>query len=206
MLPAQTKTAPTLSDTLKRVENRYNRTRTLQVTFEEVYSAQGRGRKVEAGELYLQKPGKMRWDYTTPAGKLFLSDGKHIYYYNPAAKQAERMSMKETDDMRAPLAFLLGRLDFDKEFKNFRLMPEGENTVILADAKSDRLPYQQVEFMVTPQGEILRLTVTGHDASIMRFNLSNEKMNPKLDDAMFRFQLPEGARFIDTAGTPEASN
>ena len=66
------------------------------------------------GDLYLRKPGKMRWDYKTPAGKLFLSDGKQVYFYNPATNRAEKTKLKETEDMRAPLAFLLGKLDFEQ--------------------------------------------------------------------------------------------
>src|SRR4030081_1265278 len=84
------------SGTLKSVENRYNRAKTLQVTFEETYAAQGRGRKTASGELYLRKPGKMRWEYRTPAGKLFVSDGKDVFYYSPVAKQVERMKLKES--------------------------------------------------------------------------------------------------------------
>ena len=53
----------------------------------------------------------MRWEYAS--GKLFISDGKFIYSYYPDEHRAEKMSMKETDDMRAPLAFLLGDVDFD---------------------------------------------------------------------------------------------
>ena len=74
----------------------------------------GRPRRNETGELSLQKPGKMRWEYTQPAGKLFLSDGKLIYYYNPVSKRAEKMKVRESEDMRAPLAFLLGKLDFKR--------------------------------------------------------------------------------------------
>ena len=62
----------------------------------------------------------MRWEYSQPAGKLFLSDGKLIYYYNPIANRAEKMKLQESEDMRAPLAFLLGKLDFQKDFTRFQ--------------------------------------------------------------------------------------
>ena len=73
---------------LEAVENRYNRTRTLQVQFEESYRAPGRATRSESGELSLRKPGRMRWAYAKPSGKLFLSDGKYIYYYTPASNTA----------------------------------------------------------------------------------------------------------------------
>src|SRR5262245_8356402 len=133
---------------LENVEKRYNKATGLQITFHETFSAEGRPRQSEAGELYLRKPGRMRWEYNDPAGKLFLSDGKNIYYYNPASRRAEKMKLKETEDMRAPLAFLLGKLDFDKDFKNFRQAEHPSGTLITADPKSDKLPYRQVEFVV----------------------------------------------------------
>ena len=90
---------------LKGVEERYNHAKTLEVLFTETYSVQQRMRKPESGTLYLRKPGRMRWDYQTPAGKLFLSDGKNAYLYTPAAKRVEKMKLKESEDMRAPLAY-----------------------------------------------------------------------------------------------------
>ena len=110
-----------LSLTLDGLEYRYNRAKTLQISFEESYVGSGRPRRNETGELSLQKPGKMRWEYSQPAGKLFLSDGKLIYYYNPVSKRAEKMKVRESEDMRAPLAFLLGKLDFQKDFTDFKL-------------------------------------------------------------------------------------
>jgi len=104
-------------DVLRGVEHRYNRAQTVEVLFEQTFTAPRRGPKTERGELFLRKPGRMRWQYTTPAGKLFVSDGKYIYLYTPGTQRVERSKVKETDDMRAPLAFLLGKLDFQRDFK-----------------------------------------------------------------------------------------
>jgi outer membrane lipoprotein carrier protein len=188
-----------LNATLKRVEARYNRSKTLKVTFQESYTQAGRVRKPESGELYLRKPGKMRWDYADPAGKLFISDGKYLYLYTPSQHRAEKMKMKETDDLRAPLAFLLGKLDFSRDFSNFQVKPAGADLQVTAQPKSEKLPYQQVDFVVGPESQIKRLNVVGHDNSILAFNFENEVVNPALDEKMFRFVLPEGTAFVDTA-------
>jgi outer membrane lipoprotein carrier protein len=194
---------PALDETLKLLERRYNSAKTLHIGFEETYSVQGRGRKTESGELYLRKPGKMRWDYKNPAGKLFISDGKDLYYYTPSTQKAEKMKLKEADDMRAPLAFLLGKLDFDKEFQNFQFKQEGQDRIITADAKSDRLPYKKVEFTVTPMTEIRKLNVWNQDSSQLTFVFTNERMNPTLDNKLFRFDLPAGATLTDMTQTAE---
>jgi len=189
---------PNLSRLLDGVEQRYNRAKTLQVVFEETYTVNGKARKAESGNLFLRKPGRMRWDYKAPAGKLFLSDGKEVYLYTPSDNTAEKMKLKESDDMRAPLAFLLGKLEFEKEFQNFQTapLPNGEIR-ITATPKSDRLPYREVEFLVTPEYKIRKLNITGQDASILSFMLSNEVVNPALDDKLFHFNLPAGATLKD---------
>jgi outer membrane lipoprotein carrier protein len=203
LFAAETKLDPELQKFLEQIENRYNRTRTLQVTFEESYMGSGRPRRSEAGELSLRKPGRMRWEYSQPAGKLFLSDGKLIYYYNPISKRAEKLKLKESEDMRAPLAFLLGRLDFDKDFKDFKLKTENGNQLVIATPKSDKLPYKQVEFTVTSLGEIKQLIVSGHDDAVLIFRFSNERINPVLDENLFRFELPAGATWLEASAPTE---
>jgi outer membrane lipoprotein carrier protein len=185
---------------LKGVEQRYNRAKTLQVQFIEAYSVQGAPRKSESGELTLRKPGRMRWNYLEPAGKLFISDGKDVYLYTPDSHRVEKSKLKASEDMRAPLAFLLGKLDFDKEFRDFEVKPDGASYLITAKAKTAQLPYEQVDMLVTPEFEIQRLVVTGQDQSLLTFRFSGEKLNPPVNDALFKFQMPEGATMVTAEG------
>jgi outer membrane lipoprotein carrier protein len=183
-----------VSKILAGVEDRYNRTQTLQLSFAESLTVQGH-KRTEKGVLYLRKPGKMRWEYTAPAGKLFVSDGKYIYSYFPDERRAERMSFKETDDMRAPLAFLLGRLKFKDDFREFRSEPDRENVYITAIPKSDKLPYSEVTFLVSPDSVIHDLKVKGQDGSITEFVFENEKKNPPLSETLFHFIPPQGVEY-----------
>lgn len=193
--------AADLNTLLKGVEDHYNRAKTLEVHFVESYSVQGRARKSESGELTLRKPGRMRWDYSSPSGKLFVSDGKDVYLYTPDAHRVEKARLKSSDDMRAPLAFLLGKLDFGKEFRGFEIKPEGANYLITAQAKTEKLPYDKVEMLVSPAYEIQRLVVNGQDQSVLTFQLDGEKLNPPVNDALFKFQMPAGATLVDSEGS-----
>jgi outer membrane lipoprotein carrier protein len=190
-----------VSRTLKGVEDRYNSTQSLQLAFTESYQQQGRAR-VEKGDLFLRKPGRMRWQYAAPAGKLFVSDGKFIYSYTPQDNRAEKMKLKETEDMRAPLAFLLGRLDFKKDFREFRARAEDGGVFITAIPKSDKLPYTEVSFLTAPDFSIRRLEVKGQDNSVLRFTFENEKKDPPIQDALFRFTPPPGAEYVDSSNQP----
>jgi outer membrane lipoprotein carrier protein len=185
-----------LNALLKGIEQRYNHAKTLQVQYNETYTVQGRARKSETGTLTLRKPGRMRWDYSAPAGKLFLSDGKDVYLYIPDTHRVEKEPLKASEDMRAPLAFLLGKLDFSKEFRDFEVKQDGANRVVTAKAKSDKLPYEKIEMLITPEYEIRRLVVNGQDGSILTFLFDREKLNPVVNDVQFKFQLPAGAQLV----------
>ncbi|HKE25855.1 MAG TPA: outer membrane lipoprotein carrier protein LolA [Bryobacteraceae bacterium] len=182
---------------LKQIESRYNSAKTLQVLFQEQYTRPGEIRRTESGTLLLRKPGRMRWSYTQPIGKLFVSDGKYLYLYTPDSNQVEKTKLQETADMRAPLAFLLGKLNFQKDFRNVQGKPEGPLMRITAEPKTDNLPYSAVEFLVQVDGIIRQVKVTAFDKSIIDFTFSEEKMDPPLDAKLFQFQMPPGAKLVD---------
>jgi len=188
---------PELSEILKGVENRYNRARTLELSFEQTYDAPRRAARTESGQLFLRKPGLMRWQYNVPKGKLFISDGKYVYLYTPAANRVERSKVKESEDLRAPLAFLLGKLDFQRDFKRFVMRQDGEALSIIAEPKSDNATFTQVEFRVGPEFEIRELEIIGQDNSIMQFRFENEKLNPPLREALFKFSVPADAEVVE---------
>jgi outer membrane lipoprotein carrier protein len=187
-----------LGRTLKAVEHRYNNSRSLRVEFSQTYT-QGGSRRVESGELWLRKPGRMRWNYNNPPGKLFLSDGKFIYLYSPATNRAEKMKLKETEDLRAPLAFLLGKLDFSRDFKDFRAKRDGGRWIVTGYPKSNKLPYTEVTFTVSEKKEIERLVVLGQDRSVLEFHFANEIVNPPVDESLFRFTPPKGVEVVDNS-------
>ncbi len=182
---------------LKTVENRYNRMQSLKLNFSETYAGYHRPAQTESGVLYLRKPGRMRWEYAAPAGKIFLSDGKDVFLYTPGDRRAERSRLKQSEDMRAPLAFLLGKLDFSKEFKSFETHLDGGSTWISALPKSENLAYTRVEFLAAQDGTIQRVRVTGQDQSKLDFTFSGEQQNAPVAAAMFTFTPPPGVRVVE---------
>ena len=185
-------------DLLRTIENRYNHAQSLTLSFSETYSGSRRPVQSEAGTLYLRKPGRMRWEYSQPAGKLFVSDGKDVYVYTPGDTHAEKSALKVSDDMRAPLAFLLGKLDFDREFKSFGTTPDPTGTWIAATPKSANLAYTKVEFLATPVGEIRKLRITGQDSSRLEFAFSGERVNAPVAPNLFVFQPPAGIPIVNS--------
>jgi len=193
--------ADSLARMLKGVEDRYNHTETLEVAFAETYTMKGQ-KRTEKGELYLRKPGRTRWEYTSPAGKLFGSDGKFTYAYFPDENRFEKSSLRVSEDMKAPLAFLLGKLKFTDEFRDFRTEPDGPSTFITGVPKSDKVPYKEVTFLVDPNFTIRWLNVKGQDGSQLDFAFNAEKRNVPIADSMFKFKAPLGVMYTDLSQNP----
>jgi outer membrane lipoprotein carrier protein len=189
------KAAPELDPILKGVEKRYNTAKTIQVDFVETYAGRARN-TTEKGTLFLRRPGRMRWQYSSPPGKLWISDGQFVYSYFPDQKRAEKSKFKETDDLRAPFAFLLGKLDFYEQFSTFDMKVDGPDTKIVAFPKSDKMLYTQISFEVAPDFTIKRLAVKGQDGSSRDYVFENEKKDVLFSDAMFRFAPPAGVEVV----------
>jgi outer membrane lipoprotein carrier protein len=198
--------ADSADQVIRRLETRYNSARTLSINFTETYTIQGHARQPESGTLTLRKQGKMRWDYAQPPGKLFISDGKNVYLYTARDNRVEKVKLHDTEDMRAPLAFLLGRLDMKKEFRDFELHRDTLGTWLDASAKNDRVPYEKVRMLVASDASIRALNVIGRDESQLAFSFSNERLNPPAPEQLFRFTIPPGAEIVDSLGLGSGDN
>jgi outer membrane lipoprotein carrier protein len=192
--------APDTNAILRDVEKRYNSTSTLQANFTQTMKDRGRAKAPERGVLYLSKgsPSRTRWDYTSPPGDFFLSDGKFVYDYNKAKNSVDRFPYKETEDMRIPLSFLLGKLDFTKDFdRKVATRDDGANTVIAMTPRNKKLAFKEITITVAPDSSIRRVVVSDEGALVMEYTLDGEQRNLKLPEALFKFTPPPGAQVVD---------
>ncbi len=191
--------APAQKSVTAAVQDRYNRIHSLQAEFQETLSYDGRTRRQERGTLYLLRPRKMRWDYKEPAGKMFVSDGKMFYLYSPNSNQFQKIKPKEIEDLRAPLAFLLGKLDFQKEFGQLSVKSTPEAIELKAGPRSPQEGYNQAVFTFDPKTyQIRRIVIDGQDGLTTEFLFSGETLNPPLEARLFQFQPPAGAEPVET--------
>src|SRR2546421_6491261 len=155
------------------VDEHYNRLRTLQAEFTEIYRGSGIER-TETGTLWLKKPGKMRWEYRSPREKLFVSDGKDAWFYVPADRQARKTDARKLEDVRSPLAFLLGKAKLEKELQGLSLAPDvtslqPEDVVLrgVPQALADRV--SEILLEVTPEHKILRIVIQEADGAATEY-------------------------------------
>lgn len=183
------------------VNDHYNHLRSLEAEFTEIYQGAGIQRS-ETGTLRLKKPGKMRWDYRSPEEKLFVSNGKDAWLYLPQEKQARRSALKNPDDLRSPLAFLLGKTKLEKELQGLSFAPDVQ-TWKQGDSMLRGIPrgmedqVEQVLLEISPDYRIIRILIQGRDDSITEYRFSDQKENVALSDMQFEFTPPPGSETVD---------
>src|SRR5262245_51516362 len=70
----------------------------------------------ERGRLLVKKPGKMRWEYSAPESKTFVSDGVRLYSYVPADKQVLVSPVPAEDEATTASLFLAGKGSLTRDF------------------------------------------------------------------------------------------
>ncbi len=188
-------TVRTVPEICKQVDQHYNRLHSLRVQFTETYQGMGM-KRTENGTLLLEKPGRMRWDYSNPAGKVFIIDEKYGYSYTPGDAQAERYPAKQLEDFRSPLRFLLGHTRIEKELTDLTLTPEGTDYRLQGVPKGMEQKVAEVTLTVTAEGRIDAIQWKETDGAITEFQLTNELPNPPLAADTFSFQPPPGVTVV----------
>lgn len=188
---AEPSRTPTLKQISNRVDDHYNHLHSLRVQFTETYQGMGMHR-VERGTMLLAKPGRMRWTYSQPPGKLFVIGEKYGYSYTPGDAQAERYPVKKLNDLRSPLRFLLGKTKIQKELDHLTMTREGSDYRLQGTPKGMEQRVSEVVVTVTPGGTIQTLEWKEHDGTVTRFDLSDEQPNPPIPQRAFQFTPPAG--------------
>src|SRR5206468_8122189 len=118
----------------------------------------------ERGRVVVKKPGKMRWDYTTPEQKLFVSDGLKMYSYLPQDKQVIISSIPAEDQATTPTLFLAGKGNLTRDFTPSIVdvpagMPEGARALKFIP-KTRQRDYDWLILVVDPSTLGIRGLVT----------------------------------------------
>lgn len=184
-----------LDQLINGLQTKYNKLASLSADFTQIHNSGSQSRR-ESGRVLLRKPGKMRWDYTSPETKLFISDGKTLYEYVPAEKYASKSSIKDSGDMRAPFAFLLGRGNLRRDFKIIEFAKEAParaGNKVLRMIPKRAADFRELLVEVEPSNlQIARLTLIESGGSRSDFLFSNVQENPAISPAQFVFKAPPG--------------
>jgi outer membrane lipoprotein carrier protein len=181
---------------VRKVDDHYNHLGSLRAHYTERYSGMGMDR-TEEGTLLLKKPGRMRWSYASPVGKVFVLDGKFAWFYTPGDAQASRVPAKQLDDLRSPLRFLLGHTQLNRELDNLTVTPDGSAFRITGVPKGMAQRVKLLSLGVTATGTIERMRLEELDGAVTEFVFTDLKENVPVKDSDFAFLSPAGVTVVE---------
>lgn len=214
---------------VKALEAHYHTARTLKAVFLERYSEGPHEARVESGTVYFSRPGRMRWEYEAPENKLFIADGKTVWFYVPADRTVSRVPMKESSDWRSPLALLTGKAKVSRfcsrielagapaaepDHVLLRCRPRGEpaprrnNSAGTAGARrEDGETIHEVFLEVDPAtGELADVRVRQAGGIEIEYRFGDWQMNIPLPASLFEFKAPIGVAIVSESSLRNSSH
>ena len=186
---------PPITDLMSRVQGRWELILDLSGEFEQSYTGGVlRTSVIERGNMFIKKPGRMRWRYTLPENKLFISDGETLYSYYPLDRQVVITRVPPEERATTPALFLAGKGDLAKDYaatyeETAQTIP---NTwVVRLTPLLPNAEYRWLSLTIDRTSlQIRRLLSTDYQGGVSSFTFSNLKENQGLSDKLFAFEIP----------------
>ena len=185
------------------LQQRYQGIRDFSADF--VHSYRGgvlRTQTTERGTVAVKKPGLMRWNYTSPEKKEFVSDGKKIYFYVPQDRQVQVTDAPAADQATTPALFLAGKGNIARDFTAaYSDKPPAGTVALRLTPRKSEPDYEYLIVAVDPKTlQIRALTTRDRQGGDSTLTFSNLKENRGLSDNDFAFRIPRGVDVL-TDGT-----
>jgi outer membrane lipoprotein carrier protein len=209
------------------LEQHYRNAQTLRAVFLERYSEGPRQAQVESGTVYFRRPGRMRWEYDSPEKKLFLVDGKTVWFYVPYDHTVTKAPVRESSDWRTPLALLTGKADLLRLCSRLdlavqsgvpsghvilRCLPKGEKPSPAQSGSHSSSPTLELstesdftEVMLEvdrASGELARIEIRQPGGIELEYRFGDWQEDKPLPESMFQFHVPEGVAIVDASELP----
>jgi outer membrane lipoprotein carrier protein len=191
-----------LDELVARIQSRYDRTTHLRARFRQETRLQGFD-QVQSGEgqVWILKPGMMRWDYTKPERQTIIANGDTLWIYLPEDRQAIRDQVNQSLGTRTPALFLAGQARLTELFAvtGMPIQGPGEGGLLRLELtpKVGALPYTQVHLGVDPSSYLVKLVrlvdALGNITTMWFADIDSEG---PVDSSLFQFQVPPGVEVI----------
>jgi len=193
---------PDAAQLVAKVQRFYDGTRDLRAHFDQTLTSAVGLPKKASGEVWLKKPGRMRWDYLKPEKKLMVADGQTLWVYEPEDAQAFKQDLKSSS-LPASVSFLVGQGKLTAEFDVTLADPapaglaqEGQ-VVLKLVPKTATTAYRYLLFAVDPAtGQVHATQIYDQQGGVNQLSFSALQANQGVEDGKFRFSPPAGTRIL----------
>lgn len=197
---AAAQSRPPAIETARALQEKYDRVKDFTADFTHTYEGGVLKRKsTERGTVQIKKPGRMRWEYTAPEKKTFVSDGTKIYSYIPADKQVIVSHVPGADAATTAVLFLAGKGNLARDFDVAYAETAVPGAVALRlDPRQKQRDYDWLIVVADRTTlQIRALTAADQQGGRSTFEFRNYRENTGVADNVFTFRIPRGADVIN---------
>lgn len=167
-----------------------------RASFEQTFTPAGftKARR-EEGELVVQAPENLRFEYAAPK-KTFTFDGKVARFYVPADRQMTVRPLTEAERAELPLVFLETAEDLARR-NRLDLEERNGGASILVTPKDPASEVSWIRIALSADGSPAFLSFQSSAGDRTEFRFGAFRKEPPLDASAFAIHPPAGTRIIE---------
>ncbi|OAZ99191.1 outer membrane lipoprotein chaperone LolA [Halomonas sp. G11] len=183
------------NEAAERLTERLDPLESYQASFEQqILDGSGERLQDARGEMWLSRPGLLRWEVEAPYTQTVVSDGDDVYLYDPDLEQVTVQALDERVT-HTPALLLSGQVSeltesYDVEYEQ----DSGDDVFTLVPTSVDTL-FEQLQ-MVFDGDMLTELWMTDSTGQRTSITFSNAERNGDIDDERFEFDIPDGIDVI----------
>ena len=159
--------------------------------------------EVAQGVVQIKKPGKMKWVYKSPDPQILISNQKNLWLYLPEDEQATRMPIENVYSSNTPALFLAGEGTLTDTFNIAQVITGKDKiTVIFIPKEKDSNLNRFVLRTNKKNYQITGASVYDKLGNRTDINFREIRINEKIEESVFEFQVPEGVEIQDFTPGP----
>jgi outer membrane lipoprotein carrier protein len=199
MIAALLQSAP-VDSLLQGMQRKYAAAVAVSAEFTQTYRAPG-VEQHEGGRVWLQKPGRMRWEYKGPVAKLFVADGRQAYLHLPEDRQVQVRKLTSADLLSTPLRFILGQGEIRSSYSaspDPSVKPVAPGGVVVRLTPRDgNSEFESILLEIAPADfSLVRIIVGEKGGGTSELRFANVVLNPRVEGKAFEFKIPRGVEVI----------
>jgi chaperone LolA len=151
----------------------------------------------ESGEVWIQAPQRLRFDYSAPEKKTFTFDDGEGRFYSPEDKQLTVKKLSAEERARLPVVFLTDRAELSRDYAITLEPGEGDGDRLLLRPRAPRPELAWLRFSIGPDGAVRELSYEDEAGNRTEFRFEpwrTEKARPAAD---YRVTGPRGTRIVE---------
>lgn len=189
--------ADALGVALKRLQERYESTKTLRTDFTQTVESPTLSSPIAShGTVAFEKPNRMRWEYAAPDAQTVVGDGETLWIYQPDQKQVIKATLGEAFQATTPVTFLAGLGRVQRDFEATLVREEKERWVLKLVPRKDAGIGTLLLTVRKSDASVEEARITDPLNTVTDIKFANERRNVTIEPDLFKFTPPPGVDVV----------